>query len=223
VRADRTPTNPARPKVSPNRRFQQTRAPSILVVGGLIAAAVVLIAILWATLGDSDDNAVQPPVMPSDGTAVQPSVPTSGIVAVSTFDPNGTDTTENDNLAPRAIDGDPATTWTTLCYSDRFLNGKPGVGLVVDLGSARTGTLGVDIASAPSQVRVYAVADGERPTSYGAWGEPVERFDSGETGSFDVGVDEPVRWMLVSFVELGDDAGCVQNPYRGAIAEIRFG
>jgi hypothetical protein len=195
-----------------------------MVIGGLLTAALVVGIVIWATLrgGSSEPTPPLPTAAPTPSTPTA-GLPTSGILAVRTFDPNGTDTTENDNLADRAIDGNPDTSWTTLCYSDRFLNGKPGVGLVADLGSARSGTLRVDIASAPSQVRVYTAPEGAAPTSFGGWGEPVRRFDRPSPGSFDATLTD-ARWVLVSFVELGEDVTCTErNPYRGAIAEMRFG
>ena len=55
-----------------------------------------------------------------------------------------------------ATDGNPATQWTTSCYNDRFFNGKPGVGLVVELSGPSTGTVDIAVDSAPYQVEVYA-------------------------------------------------------------------
>ena len=56
---------------------------------------------------------------------------------MSVFDPEGDGEPENDEDAPLVLDGDPATTWSTLNYrgSPAFGNLKPGVGLVLDLGS----------------------------------------------------------------------------------------
>jgi eukaryotic-like serine/threonine-protein kinase len=220
MRADRTPTNPDRPRTAPNRKNQQRRAPSLIVIAALVAAAAVVGAVVWAANGN--DEPPPPSTLPTAGV---PGVdlPSSGIVDVSTFDPNGTDTTENDALASRAIDGDPDTTWTTLCYSDRFLNGKPGVGLIADLGTPRAGTLDIVVASAPFQVHVFTAPDGAVPTSFGAWGDPVAEFDGQATDELTVELGDATRWTLVAFAEVGDDAGCVQNPYRGAIGEMRVG
>ena len=38
------------------------------------------------------------------------------------------------NVASLAIDGNPATVWSTVCYGSKSLGGKSGVGLVADLG-----------------------------------------------------------------------------------------
>src|SRR4029079_2547394 len=51
------------------------------------------------------------------------------------YAPEG-DGPENDHLAPRAVDGDPATFWKTEHYTHGFF--KKGVGLVLDAGKPRT-------------------------------------------------------------------------------------
>ena len=52
--------------------------------------------------------------------------------AVSDYDPDG-DSVEHPEAVPRATDGDPATYWTTETY---LSFSKPGVGIVLDAGSA---------------------------------------------------------------------------------------
>jgi hypothetical protein len=60
------------------------------------------------------------------------------IGAVTTYDPPPGDGSEHDESLPAVIDGDPLTAWTTEGYESADLGGaKPGVGLVLDLGSAR--------------------------------------------------------------------------------------
>ncbi|HET7901500.1 MAG TPA: hypothetical protein VFL59_09955 [Candidatus Nanopelagicales bacterium] len=58
------------------------------------------------------------------------------IVSVRDFDPLG-NKQENPQLAPLAIDADPATAWRTVSYKRANLSGKEGVGLLVDLGAPR--------------------------------------------------------------------------------------
>ena len=48
--------------------------------------------------------------------------------------PNGALGTERENSAPRAIDGDAVTAWTTKTYKTASLGKKGGVGLILDLG-----------------------------------------------------------------------------------------
>lgn len=58
------------------------------------------------------------------------------VVKVRDFDPYGVDG-ENPQERRYAVDKDGLTAWTTVTYYDPYLGGKPGVGLVVDLGAPR--------------------------------------------------------------------------------------
>src|SRR4029079_886799 len=131
-------------------------------------AAVVLGGFMWVTLRtDSPDASFDPPstLVPVTTTAADPAaVPSSSkIVKVTTYDPEGTDGQENDALAALAIDGNPATIWSTVCYGSRTLGGKTGVGIVADLGKAAIGTFTVSVASALYQIQILTAGDGSIP------------------------------------------------------------
>lgn len=216
--ADRTPPRAERPASRPNRRYEHRSGPTLVIVGALLVTALAVGSVLWSTLrsgGNPLDPAVTaaPSLLPISPSA-PPAAPT--IAAIRTYDPEG-DGEERDDLLPLLTDGDPATAWTTVCYADRFLGSKDGVGVVVDLGSAVSASLRVTVLSAPSQVRVYA-ANGELPSGFADWGSPVANFD--DTSAAVVDVVTTGRWILVAFAELGDDTECTSNPYRGAIGEI---
>ena len=66
-------------------------------------------------------------------TPARPTNPRIKLSAVGAYDPEG-DHHENDDLAPLAVDGDPATFWKTEHYHSF---GKTGVGLVLDAGRVR--------------------------------------------------------------------------------------
>jgi len=67
------------------------------------------------------------------GASAQPSATSATITAATPFDPLGDDGTENNELAPNAIDGNPTTAWSTSQY-DNFPDGpKNGVGLALSL------------------------------------------------------------------------------------------
>ena len=226
VRPDKTPPATKRPVQQPNRKFQHRNGPSMAIVGGLLAAAFVVGLVLWITMGTDSSNGVTVPstVVPDDTSvaSTQPAA-TGSIVGVHSFDPDGNDRTENEQLAPLAIDGNPATEWHTVCYSDKYLGGKTGVGLVVDLGTASTGTLTVDIGSAPFQLRVFGAPDGQEPSSFSGFSTAIDSFNGTELTTVSAAVTQPARWLLVSFVELGSNNDCANNPYRGAIRELTFG
>jgi len=78
------------------------------------------------------------------GVAVLPSAPSptpATVSAVSAFNPkdDGGDGNESADQVPLATDGDPTTCWTTRAYpTDYIPTSKPGVGLVLDFGTAMT-------------------------------------------------------------------------------------
>ena len=67
------------------------------------------------------------PVPSASGASTAPVAPATGEVIG----------TENDYSAGRAIDTNPYSGWQTNSYATANLNGKPGVGLVLDLGQPR--------------------------------------------------------------------------------------
>jgi serine/threonine protein kinase len=223
-RADRTPTSTTRPRQHPNRTFEQRRGPSLVLVGGLLAAALVLTILLWATLKDDSPSGTfeAPPTVVPSSTTVAPAVPTSKIQQVTTYDPDGDDGQENDDLVGRAIDGDPATVWSTLCYGSRTLGGKGGVGVVADLGTPAIGTFTVSIASAPFQIQILTAGDGTIPAEIADWGSPLKRSVGADPEAVTVSISKPTRYVLVMFKQLAKTPECTKNPYRGDISEMEF-
>jgi hypothetical protein len=58
------------------------------------------------------------------------------ILSARDYDPLGNGTENADQVA-LAIDRDPKSAWTTVRYRGDYLTGKPGVGIVLDLGTPR--------------------------------------------------------------------------------------
>ena len=147
------------------------------------------------------------------------------MASVSSFDPEGDDGQENEDLAGLAVDGDAATAWRSSCYgSQSFGNLKEGVGLVVDLGQAvALDTLGVRASPDGWSATVY-VAD-EPGGSLEDWGAPVGSVDGG-------GSEETIRldgaegrFVLVFFTQLGASAAaaCSNFPFGVAVSELVIG
>ena len=223
-RSDRTPTSTTSPRLQPNRTFEQRRGPSLILVGALLAAALILGGLLWATLSDDTPNTgfEAPPTVVPVTTTISPTAPSSKIVKVTTYDPEGDDGQENDSLAAFAIDGNPATVWSTLCYGSRTLGGKTGVGIVADLGTGAIGTFAVSIASAPYQIQILTAGDGAIPAKIADWGSPLKRAVGADPETVTVSINKPTRYVLVLFKQLAKTAECTKNPYRGDISEMDF-
>jgi serine/threonine-protein kinase len=109
---------PRRPSRAPRRRAVW---PFVLLGVALAALAGGLVGLLVFR----DDN----------GSGSKKSSPPAAArqvhwTSASSFDPPPGDGTEHESDSPKAIDGNPATYWTTESYRD-FTGTKPGVGLVV--------------------------------------------------------------------------------------------
>jgi hypothetical protein len=138
-----------------------------------------------------------------------------GIDSASAYDPYG-DKVENGNLAALAVDADRATAWQTVVYRGNNLAGKPGVGLVLDLGKA------VDVTA----VKVRFLASGQDATIYVtdsatpdiATATQLGSFTSGDT-SVTVTGDKPLsgRYVVIWLTKVPQ---IPTGSYQGSIAEV---
>jgi serine/threonine protein kinase len=243
---DRTPPGPV-PIGAPARQDSHRWAPSLIVVGALVVAALVVAGVLFVSLnrGDSADDLTIDTVVPEGATdtpaddgAAQPTegapeaagtadaAPTGPvqIVGVDAWDPDGNNGSENNGQAALVLaDQSASTAWPTECYADKYLGGKRGVGLIVTLSSPSAGRLSVDTLNGPYQVEVYATTEQAVPADLDGWTLVGENQfgDDPTTLQFDVAV--PASHVLVWLKELGTDEACsTANPYRGRLGELTY-
>jgi serine/threonine protein kinase len=243
-RGDSTPPAPTPIRGAPARHHQQRWTPSLLVVGSLLVVALAVAGVLFlrvnrGDLGTEFVGATQVPAgsdqstaTGSDGgpaVAVEPpaaesAVPTA-IIGIHAWDPDGTNGSENDAQAVLALaDGSDSTFWATECYSDRYLGGKRGVGLIVDLSVASSGTLSLETLNAPYQIDVFAATTEGSPADLDAWERVGDTLFGDRTGPVTTTVDVAATHLLVWLRELGEDSVCTSaNPYRGRLGEITYG
>jgi hypothetical protein len=160
--------------LTPARRI--SRGAGRLIVSLLALALAVAVGVVGWQIVTGGPSAWQPST--EDASAVltasaAPEPSSAGIeqvvpiVAVQSFDPFGDDNKngkadgrkgrENEEEAALAADGTLATTWTSDRYRSADLDGKGGVGLVLDLGRSipvRAVTLDFDGAGTDTEVRV---------------------------------------------------------------------
>jgi hypothetical protein len=115
----------------------------VLAGGALAAFIVVMIAIAIASATSGGGSKPPNVVAPTTVSTVTTAPTTTAVVlkpaaveltGAGAYDPEG-DHHENDDLAPLAVDGNPATFWKTEHYTRGFF--KKGVGLLLDAGRHR--------------------------------------------------------------------------------------
>lgn len=217
-RAPHDPRAPRRRRAHvPGRRWT-----ILAVLVGVVALVLLVVAVVTGTGGLGGlggDDSSEPGGSPS-ATAPSSSAPPRALpgVTAAVFDPEGDPGGESDDTGA-ALDRDPATVWTTAGYDQQLGPGglKTGVGLVLDLGTARdVARVDLRLAGAPSTVQVF-VTD-EVPTSSPAEAglDPAaEATVEGELARLTPASPVTGRYVLVWFTALPQ----VDGSFRGGIAE----
>ena len=190
--------------------------------------AVVVAALMWPNSANSTKKPVfVAPTTPVAATVAAPVTSAAAtIVSVQTFDPDDrTAASENPDQAGLAIDADPNTSWSTNCYASQYFGGKAGVGLIIELSAAATGTLSVTMANAPYQLQVFASNADVTPQTLRDWGKAVQKKSYNTVpGTVTASISAaPARHVLVLLHEVGRDSACSKaRPFRGYISNISF-
>jgi serine/threonine-protein kinase len=250
--ADETPPTREPIRGVPARRNQQRFAPSLIAVVGLLVVAGIAVLALYFGMdrGQPPDDlavATTSPAAPAAEPAAVATTPATTapaggadqgdvapvatiapadvhITTIRAWDPDGDNGTENDTQAGLAIaDGSASTSWPTECYSNKFLSGKRGVGLIISLTGPSTGTFHVDSLNAPYQIDVMTSSAPTPPTELEGWQQVGDTHFAEQPGGVEVDVDDPATFVLVWLKELGRDEACTErNPFRGRLGEISF-
>ena len=139
--------------MSPGRRVLRVALRLVAVAAGLaLVLGVAWVGLQLLTASSSTDAAdedaateiLTSPAVPVDELTVAGLEQPLAIVGFRSYDPYGDDDgdekpdrrkgLENDDLAVTVNDADPGTAWLTSEYGTADLDGKTGVGLIVDLG-----------------------------------------------------------------------------------------
>ena len=182
---------PAKRKLGRRARWSWAAIALIVLVGAGALAAVQLIS-----SGDSPGGG---------GGALKGKGGTVAIESATDFDPQG-DGEEDPEAISLAVDGSPATAWTSEHYDDQAFAGtksgpNAGVGLYVAAESAAKPTEMV-IKGAPGyDAQVYASAS-EAPDKLEGWGQPVgEVSDADESADIGLNVTTPSKYFLIWFTK----------------------
>jgi Helix-turn-helix domain len=117
-----------------------------------------------------------PPRSSPATTAPSPAPSPLAIASVAAFGPAGPSEGDNPSAASLAIDGSDSTAWHTDWYATATLNGQPGTGLLLDMGTSVTvssvqvllgpaagGTVQLRAGAAPSLADLPVVAQATNP------------------------------------------------------------
>jgi hypothetical protein len=213
---------PSRP---PRSRSQGNRPPANRAV--IAAVALVVLAAIavgaWslsrhpATHGSAGQSSQS--ARPSGGAAAALLTP----VSAHSFNIYGTDS-ENDQLAPLAIDGNPATDWTTEFYFNNPVFGglKPGTGLILDMGKAvKLSSVQVTFGSTPgADVAIEVGNSNARATStLSSFTTVAKATGIGGTYTFHASSSATGRYVLLWITKLPPLAGS-GNKFEAEIFNI---
>jgi eukaryotic-like serine/threonine-protein kinase len=206
-----TPVTP--PRGTPIPTFRQTErswfVPTALVV--VVAVALGVAGVLFSRTEAGRD------LFGDDGGGAGAAGAVT-IASVTSFDPQGNDGAENDELVGNVSDGDPGTLWETVGYnSRRFGNLKDGVGVVLNLGAAAE--LDSLVVRSPTQGWAASVYVADRPApDLAGWGDAVaEQSSIAGDATFDLGGAQG-QAVLLWITDLGDGPPRV----RAEIGEIEL-
>ena len=194
----------------------------VLAAAGVLALLLAGIALLRGAGSPplvSPRAATAPPSSPAASPAAGPvAAPVErpiAVVSATDVDPFGDTREENPELAPLAIDDDPASAWTTVRYRRPGLSGKPGVGLLLDLGAPRpVSAVTLRFVGAGTDVSLRAGDDPTAdPEQFTVMAEAVRAGDE-----VTLRVPRPVttRYLLVWLTEL-PSAG---QAYQGGVSDV---
>lgn len=153
-------------------------------------------------------------------TTVDPKGDTLTIVDVRDFDPPPGNGEEHPDRVDLATDGDETTSWATVGYRSSNIGGKPGVGLLVDLGESRRiggARIVTSFAGWEGEVRV-ADAEGERSTDYTS----VATFTAQDESTITLPAGTTGRFVLVWITSVAKDNADAAFPWRATITELSF-
>ncbi len=198
---------------SPARRssgdsFLRTEGRWLLPTIILIAAAAALVFAI-PSLRTGIGNVVAPLQPDQQPRPLQ-------VTRAQAYDPPPGDGQETNQRLPQAVDGDAATSWATSSYSRANLGGlKEGVGIFIDLGSARE-LSGLKVTSVAGgwQGSVRVSDDGRR------WSEPGTAETASADHTFEVSGSHRYWMIWITNLVKTPGEGNSENPFAVAIREI---
>ncbi len=189
----------------------------LAMVIGLVALLIVAVVAVLQLRNDDGPPAADDTT--GETTNRSRAVPLTGVVAQD-FDPQGdAPFEEHPELVPLALDGDPATAWRTNTYTQNLGPGglKTGVGLVLDLGSAKVvRSVRLTLPGGPTTAQVFRT--GEVPTSVDGLEPVAEGSTTTDDPALNLRLPDDVadQYVVVWLTSLPE----VDGGFRGQVAEV---
>lgn len=213
---DTTPRGSVRSKEALPKKQRTSTKRSYIPIAALLVTSLVMAAMLWRGLQNTQDAGG--PVI-TDGAEFA----SVNLIGVKSFDPDGDDKVENEDLLPLLLDSDPISEWTTVCYGNEFFGSKAGVGVVASLSGVGIGDLIATFANAPYSADVFVSTADTAPTTVEDWGLRVGTTYSKDAGPATFAIDAPARHVLLLLREIGRSNSCSNaNPFKGRVSSLTF-
>ncbi|WP_019874401.1 protein kinase family protein [Sporichthya polymorpha] len=192
-----------------------TRGAQVAVIGMLVIGLVLL---SWQLL-----RALAPESLGGQANTPEAAAPLVAIPITATrdFDPPPGNGSENPRQARLAVDDRPRTAWRTVAYNTRAFGGlKPGVGLVLDLGDARTVRqvkLRLPDEGASIEIRAAALTANSAPSALSAFRVAASTAAAAREETLRFASAVRTRFVLIWITQLPPGPG---PTYRGGISEV---
>lgn len=206
-----------------SRLMPATRGTKVGVAIGAVVLAVVIAGLLHSGPANYLQFSRQPAPSNTTSATSTPSNKAGGSVvpaAVSEFDPYGDHTDPHVSEVPRAYDGNPSTAWHTQTYTSPDLGKlKPGVGLLVDLGTPRkVAQVHLQLIGQGTTVELLA-GSGSTPPATDKQGNVVATADdAGPTTTLRPAAPVTARYWIIWLTKLPAGKG----GFQGGIDEMSF-
>ncbi len=189
----------------------------------IVVAVLLVLVVATAVAFNQGRESGTPPSAADESPSSTPKAQNAPlkISEVTDFDPFASPAEENPDDAPNSIDGDPATSWATVTYrGNPALGGlKPGVGLLLDLGSEKPArSVSVRFKNSPTSFEVYAAPSGvtQAPDSLDQLDKVATRADAAARANVRLDTTTDTRYVLVWLTKLPAAAG----GFRGEVTDI---
>lgn len=193
----------------------------VSTIAVIVLAVAGLVLLMWQLIANRTTEGQSPSV---EGAALVQPLPTVdtplpeapfAVVKSWDFDPWGDDE-EGGDAVREAIDGSRSSAWYTDAYGSADLNGKGGVGLVVDLGAVRP-VRAIDLKLVGTGTDFEILTATKKPTKYKDFKRIVDVTAAGDAITVRMPRARDARFVMVWLTRLPFDG----SSYIGGVRDLK--